>query len=469
LEKNMTLLPKSQWPKVKAFSHLRGQLKLGTVRAKAAFTPGARIKLQGLSMDTFNGQLATVGKNYWLDSQGNQKWPVTLDKPGLIDTKHNGVIEVKEANMQLLPTDTITRTKGNGLNTLETLSENELAQTSVHGDKDFVRPRSDCFSYPGGQKVTTSVHAEAKPFSGNGNAPPTAPERGQRPMIKVAHSLRSSGPPPEDEKCASAFDEEPTDTFRRTTIVGAQDLSTQPAQPEKTHLSSPVDPLTTKGFIATTAVKGQPSSPAPAASTPTAGTEPLLPGWEECQVDLEGQNRGWEEEQGTPYWHHKETNQCSMVKPTASFFEPGAIVQINGMNQQILNGQTGTIVNGPLSRQTTASRTTPAQCETLDTKTGKVTEGRWDVSLFDQKLAQHFGGNVGVKESKLTRLQRRLGSLEASDDLSVVQECLVGAFLLLLMFMVYLFTRRVTAPKAFDPNGTRIVRKKAPTFVRKLL
>merc|ERR1711964_665531 len=35
---------------------------------------------------------------------------------------------------------------------------------------------------------------------------------------------------------------------------------------------------------------------------------------------------------------------------------------------------------------------------------------------------------------------RRLGSLEASDDLSVVQACQVGAFLLLLMFMVYLFT-----------------------------
>jgi len=64
---------------------------------------------------------------------------------------------------------------------------------------------------------------------------------------------------------------------------------------------------------------------------------------------------------------------------------------------------------------------------------------------------------------------RRLGSLEASDDLSVVQECFVGAFLLLLMFLVYLFTRRVTAPKAFGPNGTRIVRKKAPTFMRKLL
>merc|ERR1711964_721244 len=59
---------------------------------------------------------------------------------------------------------------------------------------------------------------------------------------------------------------------------------------------------------------------------------------------------------------------------------------------------------------------------------------------------------------------RRLGSLEESDDLSVVQECLVGAFLLLLMCMVYLFTRRVTAPKAFN----RIVRKKAPTFVHKL-
>merc|ERR1711964_314164 len=51
---------------------------------------------------------------------------------------------------------------------------------------------------------------------------------------------------------------------------------------------------------------------------------------------------------------------------------------------------------------------------------------------------------------------RRLGALEESDDLSVVQECLVGAFLLLLMFLVYLFTRRVTAPKAFN----RIVRKK---------
>merc|ERR1711964_750754 len=64
---------------------------------------------------------------------------------------------------------------------------------------------------------------------------------------------------------------------------------------------------------------------------------------------------------------------------------------------------------------------------------------------------------------------RRLGSLEASDDLSVGQECFVGAFLLLLMFVVYLFTRRVTAPKAFESNRTRIVRKKAPTFVQKLL
>merc|ERR1711964_783443 len=44
---------------------------------------------------------------------------------------------------------------------------------------------------------------------------------------------------------------------------------------------------------------------------------------------------------------------------------------------------------------------------------------------------------------------RRLGSIEASDDLSVVQECFVGAFLLLLMFMVSLFPRRVTAPKTF--------------------
>merc|ERR1711964_206197 len=68
-----------------------------------------------------------------------------------------------------------------------------------------------------------------------------------------------------------------------------------------------------------------------------------------------------------------------------------------------------------------------------------------------------------------TSSDRRLGSLESSDDLSVVQECFVGAFLLLLMFIVYLFTRRVTAPKAFGPNRTRIVRKKAPTFVRKLL
>jgi len=61
---------------------------------------------------------------------------------------------------------------------------------------------------------------------------------------------------------------------------------------------------------------------------------------------------------------------------------------------------------------------------------------------------------------------RRLGSLEASGDLTVVQECLVGAFLLLLMFMVYLFTRRFTAPKA--STAMRIVRKKAP-IVHKLL
>merc|ERR1711964_224414 len=67
------------------------------------------------------------------------------------------------------------------------------------------------------------------------------------------------------------------------------------------------------------------------------------------------------------------------------------------------------------------------------------------------------------------KFNRRLGSIDASDNLSVVQECFVGAFLLLLMFMVYLFTRRVTAPKTFGPIGTRIVRKKAPTFMRKLL
>merc|ERR1712098_630274 len=63
---------------------------------------------------------------------------------------------------------------------------------------------------------------------------------------------------------------------------------------------------------------------------------------------------------------------------------------------------------------------------------------------------------------------RRLGSLEASDDLTVVQECLVGAFLLLLMFMVYLFTRRFTAPKASGSNPMRIVRKKAPVMYKLL-
>merc|ERR1711964_225790 len=80
----------------------------------------------------------------------------------------------------------------------------------------------------------------------------------------------------------------------------------------------------------------------------------------------------------------------------------------------------------------------------------------------------NYNGIAGCSAGK-TIVDRRLGSLEASDDLSVVQECFVGAFLLLLMFMVYLFNRRVAATKTFGPNGTRIVRKMAPTFMRKLL
>merc|ERR1712098_313503 len=79
------------------------------------------------------------------------------------------------------------------------------------------------------------------------------------------------------------------------------------------------------------------------------------------------------------------------------------------------------------------------------------------------KGIQNPSGEVSVN---VVSNERRLGSLEASDDLSVVQECLVGAFLLLLMFMVYLFTRRFTAPKA--STTMRIVRKKAP-IVHKLL
>merc|ERR1711964_928344 len=66
-----------------------------------------------------------------------------------------------------------------------------------------------------------------------------------------------------------------------------------------------------------------------------------------------------------------------------------------------------------------------------------------------------------VDSSSCSSSSRRLGALEATDDLSVVHECLVGAFLLLLMFMVYLFTRRTTT-KSFESNAIRIVRKKAP-------
>merc|ERR1711964_812737 len=66
------------------------------------------------------------------------------------------------------------------------------------------------------------------------------------------------------------------------------------------------------------------------------------------------------------------------------------------------------------------------------------------------------------------RFGRHLEALEATGDLTVVQECLVGTFLLFLMFMVYLFMYRITVLNAYESNRIRIVRKKAPTFMCKL-
>merc|ERR1711964_323370 len=75
------------------------------------------------------------------------------------------------------------------------------------------------------------------------------------------------------------------------------------------------------------------------------------------------------------------------------------------------------------------SQTMDAQVDSTATLVGGNPRGS------DANAAQQIGANVIL-------VDRRLGSLEASDDLSVVQECFVGAFLLLLMFPVYLFTRR---------------------------
>merc|ERR1711964_718772 len=102
-----------------------------------------------------------------------------------------------------------------------------------------------------------------------------------------------------------------------------------------------------------------------------------------------------------------------------------------------------------------------------DNDTGAAVHGSCDSD--DQQSGGLSRGDAGGQTIQIGGENRRLGAIEASDDLSVVQECFVGAFLLLLMCMVYLFTRRVTASKTFGPVGTRIVRKKAPTFVRKLL
>merc|ERR1712098_1014806 len=77
-------------------------------------------------------------------------------------------------------------------------------------------------------------------------------------------------------------------------------------------------------------------------------------------------------------------------------------------------------------------------------------------------------GTIEVDANTALSLKRRLGALEAAGDLTVVQECLVGALLLLLMFMVYLFTRRITAPKASGSTAMRIVRKKAPVMYKLL-
>merc|ERR1712096_70490 len=96
-----------------------------------------------------------------------------------------------------------------------------------------------------------------------------------------------------------------------------------------------------------------------------------------------------------------------------------------------------------------------------NTSTGVLIWGRPTVGLVIEKAKQIFGDEWPDN-------RRRLGTLEASGDLTVVQECLVGAFLLLLMFMVYLFTRRFTAPKASGSNPMRIVRKKAPVMYKLL-
>merc|ERR1711964_156719 len=64
--------------------------------------------------------------------------------------------------------------------------------------------------------------------------------------------------------------------------------------------------------------------------------------------------------------------------------------------------------------------------------------------------------------SPLQPADRRLARLETSDP-SALQSVL-AAFLLLLMVVVYLFSRRVTALKP-NSRGARIVRKKEPTFI----
>merc|ERR1712098_987371 len=120
------------------------------------------------------------------------------------------------------------------------------------------------------------------------------------------------------------------------------------------------------------------------------------------------------------------------------------------------------------------SRQHHALDETPPDSTPKVLNGFGNLTLPDSTPEQFSptkltgwrsaGGNKTIRPTNV----RRLGSLEASDGLSVVQECLVGALLLLLMFMVYLFTRRFTAPKASGSTAMRIVRKKAPVMYKLL-
>merc|ERR1711964_248407 len=104
----------------------------------------------------------------------------------------------------------------------------------------------------------------------------------------------------------------------------------------------------------------------------------------------------------------------------------------------------------------------PPQLTQKDLKTDQSDAQQWA-----EQWVTGFKDTKDSQDSKRSEY-RRLGSLEASDDLSVAQECLVGAFLLLLMFMVYLFTRRVAAPKASESNKIRIVRKKAPIMYKLL-